>query len=133
MVIAKHAISAKWAVVVCMIMSVVVLFFVLSQPSTQNIVDIISPDKTATISIVEEEFGNSFGPTYYVVSISSNGLFLRMLSTKKLLEVPSSASTTPPKVVWTDARSVTISLKRTDNVFPEDTNFGPIRIHYVVQ
>lgn len=97
--------------------------------TSQFISRTISPDGRTELVVEEMEYGNSFGPTYYFVRIEPNSL-LKILSNKKLLEIPSFASTAAPVVTWVNPNLVMVTLDMKGERLPPDDAYERIRIRY---
>jgi hypothetical protein len=98
-------------------------------PTRQMLSTNSSPDDKWVITLEEEEFGNSFGPTYFVIQIGPNNPILREIFGKELLTVESTASTKRPSVKWNNSISAVVALP--EQKMPPEARYNDITIRYV--
>lgn len=87
-----------------------------------------SPDNRSIAIVVSEQFGNSFGPTFYAVSVRA--WFSLCLETK-VFEISSTASMGPPKVKWNGNENRRIATTTENRDVPvRKRELGRISIDY---
>jgi hypothetical protein len=125
----KETLLTKILAVTALFTCIALVYSCIDRSNVEQIKSIYSPQRNRIAIVKAEEYGNSFGPTYYTVTLlSPDGLVL-----KKIFEVDASSSLTPqaPEVTWQSEHKLTIRIftKATDIPVQVKT-FDNIKITY---